>query len=44
MITPDQTGRAVPMRRGRRTVRIILLCLAVAAVLSLAAVGWLSGR
>ncbi len=44
MTTPDQTGRAVPVRRGRRTVRIVLLCLVVAAILFLAATGWLSGR
>jgi hypothetical protein len=44
MTTPDHTGRAVPVRRGRRTVRILLLCLIVAAMLFLAATGWLSGR
>ncbi len=44
MTTPDQPGRAVHVRRGRRTVRIVLLCLVVAAILFLAATGWLSGR
>jgi hypothetical protein len=44
MTTPDQTGRAVPVRRGRRTVRIVLLGLVVAASLFLAFNGWLSGR
>jgi hypothetical protein len=44
MTTPDETGRAVPGRRGRRTIRIVLLCLVVAAILFVAATGWLSGR
>jgi hypothetical protein len=44
MTTPDQTGQPVPVRRGRRTVRIVLLCLVVAAILFLAAASWLSGR
>lgn len=44
MTTPGQTSRAAPVRRGRRTVRIMLLCLVVAAILLLAATGWLSGR
>jgi hypothetical protein len=43
MTMPDQTGRAVPVRSGRRTVRIVLLCVVVAAMLFLAAVGWLRG-
>lgn len=42
MTTPDETGRAVPVRRGRRTVRIVLLCVVVAAILFLAVIGWLS--
>ena len=44
MTTPDQTGRAVPVRRGRTTVRIVVLCIVVAAILLLAATSWLSGR
>jgi hypothetical protein len=44
MTTPDQTSRAVPVRRGRRAVRIVLLGLIVAAILFLAFTGWLSGR
>lgn len=44
MTTPDQTGRPVPVRRGRRTVRIVLLFLVVAATLFLGATSWLSGR
>jgi len=44
MTTPDDTGRTVPVRNRRRTIRIVLLCLVVAAMLLLAATGWLSGR
>ena len=44
MTTPDQTGRTVPVRRGRRAVRIVVLCIVVAAILFLAATSWLSGR
>jgi hypothetical protein len=44
MTTPDETDPAVPVRRGRRTVRIAVLCLIVVAILALAATGWLSGR
>ena len=43
MTMPDETGRAVPIRNRRRTVRIVLLCVVVAAMLFLAAVGWLRG-
>jgi hypothetical protein len=43
MTMPDQTGAAVRARSGRRTVRIVLLCVVVAAILFLAAIGWLSG-
>jgi hypothetical protein len=44
MTTPDETGQAVPVRRGRRTVRMVVLCVVIAAALFLAATGWLSGR
>jgi hypothetical protein len=44
MTTPGETGRAFPVRRVRRTVRIVLLCLVLAAILFLAATSWLSGR
>ncbi len=44
MTITDQTGRSVPVRRGRRAVRIAVMCLAVAAILFLAATSWLSGR
>ena len=43
MTTPDETGRAVRVRSWRRTVRIVLLCVVVAAMLFLAASGWLRG-
>jgi len=43
MTLPDETGRAVPVRSRRRTVRIVLLCIVVAAMLFLAATGWLRG-
>jgi hypothetical protein len=43
MTMPDETGRAVRARSGRRTVRIVLLCVVVAAILFLAATSWLSG-
>jgi hypothetical protein len=47
MTMPDETGRAVRARSGRRTVRrtvrIVLLCVVVAAILFLAVIGWLSG-
>jgi t-SNARE complex subunit (syntaxin) len=44
MTTPNETDRAVPVRRGRRTVRIVVLCIVVAVILFLAATSWLSGR
>ena len=43
MTMPDETGRAVPVRNRRRTIRIVLLCVVVAAMLFLAATGWLRG-
>jgi hypothetical protein len=43
MTMPDGTGRAVRVRSGRRAVRIALLCVVVAAMLFLAATGWLRG-
>jgi hypothetical protein len=43
MTTPDETGRAVRARSRRRTVRIVLLCVVVAAMLFIAATGWLRG-
>ena len=43
MTMPDETGRAARVRSRRRTVRIVLLCVVVAAMLFLAASGWLRG-
>ena len=43
MTMPDETGLAVRVRSGRRTVRIVLLCVVVAAILFLAAIGRLRG-
>ncbi len=43
MTMPDETGRAVPLRNRRRTIRIVLLCVVVAAMLFLAATSWLRG-
>jgi hypothetical protein len=36
MTMPDETGRAVRVRSGRRIVRIVLLCVVVASMLFLA--------
>ena len=43
MTMPEETGRAVRARSGRRTARIVLLCVVVAAMLFLGAIGWLRG-
>ena len=44
MTTPDQTDRPIPVGRGRRTVRLTLICLAAAAAILLGASIFLSGR
>jgi hypothetical protein len=44
MTTPNETDPGAPVPRGRRTVRIVALCVIVAAMLFLATTGWLSGR
>lgn len=44
MTTPDETNPGVRVPRGRRTLRIAVLCIVVAAILFLAVIGWLSGR
>jgi hypothetical protein len=44
MTTPDQQDRSLPARRGRRAVRLTVICLAVAAAILLGASGFLSGR
>jgi hypothetical protein len=43
MTTPNETARVVPVRNRRRTMRIVLLCVVVAAMLFLAATGGLRG-
>ena len=43
MTTPGQTDRALSVRRGRKAVRIVMLCLAVAAIVFLAVIGWIPG-
>jgi hypothetical protein len=44
MTTPDQTDPGVRVPRGRRTLRIAVLCVIVAAILFLAIISWASGR
>ena len=44
MTMPEGTGRTVPVRNRRSAIRIVLLCLVVAAMLLLAATAWFSGR
>ena len=44
MTTPNQTDPGIRVSRGRRTIRIAVLCVIVAAILFLAATSWLSGR
>lgn len=44
MTTPDETDPGARVPRGRRVVRIVVLCVVVAAILFLAASSWLSGR
>ena len=39
-----QTDRALSVRHRRKAVRIVVLCLAVAAILLLAVIGWIPGR
>lgn len=44
MTTPDEAAPGARVRRGRRAVRVTVLCVIVAMILFLAATGWLSGR
>ena len=44
MTTPDQTDRAIPVRRGHRAVRLTLICLTTAAAILLGASIFLSSR
>ena len=44
MTTPNNaTGPGIRVPRGRRAVRIVVICLAVAAILFLAAISWTHG-
>jgi hypothetical protein len=44
MTTPDETDPGFRTPGKRRTLRIAVLCVMVAAILFLAVVSWLSGR
>jgi hypothetical protein len=43
MTSPDETGRADRVGSGRRIVRVVLLCVVVAAMLLLAVAGLVRG-
>jgi hypothetical protein len=44
MTTPNtETDPGMRVRRGRRAVRIVVMCVVVAAILFLAAVSWTRG-
>jgi hypothetical protein len=43
MTVPDQMEPAVPARNWHRIIRIVLLCVIVAAILLIAATGWIRG-
>ena len=44
MTTPsNETDPGMRVPRGRRAVRIVVMCVVVAAILSLAAIGWTRG-
>jgi hypothetical protein len=44
MTTPNtETDPGIRVPRGRRAVRIVVICLAVAAILFLAAISWTHG-
>jgi hypothetical protein len=44
MTTPsNQTDPGMRIPRGRRAVRIMVMCVVVAAILSLAAISWTHG-
>ena len=44
MAIPNETNPGVLAPRARRTMRIAVLCVLVAAILFLAITSWLSGR
>ena len=39
----NETDPGMRVPRGHRTVRIVVMCVVVAAILSLAAIGWTHG-
>jgi hypothetical protein len=44
MMTPsNETDPGMRLPRGRRAVRIVVICIVVAAILSLAALSWTHG-
>lgn len=44
MTTPDnETDRGIRLPGGRRAVRIVVMCVVVAAILFLAAISWTHG-
>ena len=44
MTTPNnETDSGMRVPRGRRAVRIVVMCVVVAAILSLAAISWTHG-
>jgi hypothetical protein len=44
MTTPDiETDPGTRVPRGRRTMRIVVMCVVVAAILLLAALSWIPG-
>jgi hypothetical protein len=44
MTTPsNETDPGMRVPRGHRAVRIVVMCVVVAAILSLAAIGWTHG-
>ena len=44
MPTPNnETDLGIPVPRGRRAVRIVVMCVVVAAILFLAAISWTHG-
>ena len=44
MTTPDEMDPGVRVPGRRRTLRIAVLCVIVAAILFLAVISWMSGR
>ena len=42
-MTNNETNLGMRVPRGRRVVRIVVMCVVVAAILSLAAISWTHG-